>query len=170
MHRKKNNYSNDDVCLHSSSCFTYNVSNTSIANMSKGGNFFNLMYCNFPHCAPYQTATSVILIWGSAGGIRNRRRKPLTTTSCLLFHYHPTHSPCSNKQIKWGKLIPLEPLWALHVTHCRAPQLPTWACVSGSVNCITWSNVCLRSGPRAGTVCQEEERKCAGTWEYSKNE
>lgn len=121
-----------DLFLHSCSCVTFgkyivdNTSNKSIVNMSKLGNFFSVLcIATSPHCAPYQTAASVILMWGSAGGIRNRRRKPLATTSCLLFHYHPVRSPCSNKQIKWGKLIPLEPLWALHVTQCCAPQLPT---------------------------------------------
>lgn len=49
MHRKKkNNWSNDDVFLHSCSCFTYNVSNTSIANMRKGGDFFQSHVLQLP--------------------------------------------------------------------------------------------------------------------------
>lgn len=73
---------------------------------------------NNGHCI---SADSVILIQGSAGGIRNCRGNPLTSISCLLCCCHLSCSSCSNKQIKWEKLIPLVPLWAFHVT-CHRPS------------------------------------------------
>lgn len=128
--------------------------------MSKGGNFFILCIATSPPLCTVSDSRLSYLNMGISG--RHQKPQEEATHYYILFVVplppHP-HSPCSNKQIKWGKLIPLEPLWALHVTHCRAPQLPTWVCVSGSIYGIARSDVCLHSGPWAGEVCEEEERK-----------